>query len=136
MGSQFGWYSFSWATSSPIVYAISRASKGIIGTRVTDKKEPSSPDKIRKLVGISNLDNLLELRNVCSFLLPPAGFFRIEEVLHIKYGDISFHSGYVTINLEVSKTDQLRKGNQADIGESSNDDTCAVKIFKTCFVSS
>ena len=47
-----------------------------------------------------------------------------------KYGDISFHSGYVTINLEVSKTDQLRKGNQVVIAESSNDDTCPVKIFK------
>ena len=105
-------------TNSPIVHAISRASKRIIGTRVTNKKEPISPDMIRKLVDISNLDNLLELRNVCIFLLAYAGFFRIEEVLHIKYGDISFHSGYVVINLEVSKTDQLRKGNQVVIAES------------------
>ena len=58
------------------------------------------------------------------------GFFRIEEVLHIKYGDISFHSGYVVINLEVSKTDQLRKGKQVVIAERSNDDTCPVKILK------
>ena len=36
---------------------------------------------IRKLVDISNLDNLLELRNVCVFLLAYAGFFRIEEAL-------------------------------------------------------
>ena len=79
---------------------------------------------------ISNLDNLLELRNVCIFLLAYAEFFRIEEVLHIKYGDISFHSGYVISNLEVSKTDQLRKGNQVVIAESSNNDTCPVKIFK------
>ena len=117
-------------TNSPIVHAISRASKRIIGTRVTNKKEPISPDMIRKLVDIINLDNLLELRNVCIFLLAYAGFFRIEEVLHIKYGDISFHSGYVVINLEVSKTDQLRKGNQVVIGESSNHDTYPVKIFK------
>ena len=117
-------------TNSPIVHAISRASKRIIGTRVTNKKEPISPEMITRLVDISNLDNLLELRNVCIFLLAYAGFFRIEEVLHIKYGDISFRSGYVTINLEVSKTDQLRKGNQVVIAESSNDDTCPVKIFK------
>ena len=56
-------------------------------------------------------------------------------MLHIKYGNISFHSGYVIINLEVSKTDQLRKGNQVVIAESSNDDTCPVKVFKR-FVSS
>ena len=49
---------------------------------------------------------------------------------HIKYGNISFHSGYVTSNLEVSGTDQLRKGNQVAIAESSNDDTCPVKMFK------
>ena len=68
-------------TNSPIVHAIRKASRRIIGTRVTNKK-------------ISNLDNLLELKNVCIFLLAYAGFFRIEEVLHIKYGDISFYSGY------------------------------------------
>ena len=116
--------------NSPIVHAISRASKRIIGTQVTNKKELISPDMIRKLVDISNLDNLLELRNVCIFLLAYARFFRIEEVLHIKYGNISFHSGYVTINLEVSKTDQLRKGNQVVIAESSNNDICPVKVLK------
>lgn len=82
-----------------------------------------------KLVDISNLDNLLEL-NCVYFLLAYARFFKIEEVLHIKYGDTSFDSGYVIINLEVSKTDQLRKGNQVVIAESSNDDACPVKIFK------
>ena len=57
-------------------------------------------------------------------------FFRIEEVLLITYSDINFHSGYVISNLEVSKTDQLRKGNQVVNAESSNDDSCPVKIFK------
>ena len=57
-------------------------------------------------------------------------FFRIEEVLLITYSDIKFHSGYVISNLEVSKTDQLRKGNQVVNAESSNDDSCPVKIFK------
>ena len=35
-------------TNSPIVHAISRASKRIIGTRVTNKKEPISSDMIRE----------------------------------------------------------------------------------------
>ena len=100
-------------TNSPIVHAISRASKSIIGTPVTNKKEPISPKMIKRVVNISNLDNLLELRNVCISLLACAGFFRIEEV---------------------SKTNQLRKGNQVVIGESSNDGTCPVKIFK-CYLS-
>lgn len=57
-------------------------------------------------------------------------FLRIEEVLHIKCGDIDFNSGYVTINLDMSKTDQLRKGSQVVISDSSNVDTCPVKILK------
>ena len=40
------------------------------------------------------------------FFLAFVSFFSIEEVLHIKYGDISFHSGYVAVNLDISKTDQ------------------------------
>ena len=46
---------------SPIIQAVSRATKGIMGTRVCNRKEPVSPDMIRKLVEKSNLDNLLEL---------------------------------------------------------------------------
>jgi len=117
-------------TDTPIIHSISRAAKRLIGTRLANKKEPISPEMIKKLVEDSDLDNLLELRNVCIFLLAFAGFFRIEEVLRIKYGDISFHSGYVAINLDISKTDQLRKGNQVVISESSNVDTCPVNLLK------
>ena len=62
-----------------------------MGTRLINKKEPILPDMIKKLVEASNLDNLLNLKNVCIFVLAFARFFRIEEVLHIKYGDITFH---------------------------------------------
>ena len=117
-------------TDSPIIQAVSRAAKRIMGTRVCNRKEPVSPDMIRKLVEKSNLDNLLELRNVCIFILAFAGFFRIEEVLHIRYGDITFHSDYLTINVVRSKTDQLRKGSQVVISESSNVATCPVNHFR------
>ena len=98
-------------TVSPIVHSISRATKRLIGTRLVNKKEPISPDLITKLVESPNLDSLLELRNVRIFLLTFARFFRIEEVLHIKYGDVIFHNGYIVISLNISKTDQHRKGN-------------------------
>ena len=52
------------------------------------------------------------------------GFFWIEEVLYIWYGEISFY--YLTINVDRSKTDQLRKGSQVVISESSNIATCPV----------
>ena len=86
---------------------------------------------IKKLVEASNLDNLLTLRNVCIFLLAEfAGIFRIEEVLHIKYGDITFHDTYIAIKVDSSKIDQLRKGNEVVLSRSSSQDACPVSIFK------
>ena len=41
------------------------------------------------------------------------GFFKSDEVLQITYGDIVFHIGYVATKVDKSKTDQLRKGNEA-----------------------
>ena len=80
---------------------------------------------------IKKLDNLLTLRNVCIFLLAEfAGFFRIEEVLHIKYGDITFHDTYIAIKVDRSKIDQLRKGNEVLLSRSSSHDFCPVSIFK------
>ncbi|CAH3184252.1 unnamed protein product, partial [Porites lobata] len=130
-------YSIQWAhtmaafpspTNSPIIHAIREAAKRLVGTRPVNKKEPISAGMIRKLV--INFDNLLELRNVCIFILAYAGFFRIQEVLHIKYGDIHFNSGYVVINVDVSKTDQLRKGNEVVISVGSGEKTCPVKILR------
>ena len=66
-------------TDSPIIHSISRVVKKLIGTRLVNKMEPISPEMIRKLVEDSDVDNLLELMNVCIFLLAFAGFFRIEQ---------------------------------------------------------
>ena len=129
-------YAIQWAhtmagipspTNRPIIHAIREAAKRLVGTRPVNKKEPISEGMIRKLVNNSNFDNLLELRNVCIFILAYAGFFRIQEVLHIKYGDIHVNSGYVVINVDVSKTDQLRKGNEVVISVGSGEKTCPVK---------
>ena len=87
---------------------------------------------IKSLVNRSNLENLFDLRNLCIFLLAYTGFFfRIEETLHIRYGDICFHGNYVAINVDKSNTDQLRKGNEVVISKGSNPDTCPVKILST-----
>ena len=108
-------------TISPIIHAIRDASKRLVGTRPVNKKEPISAGVIRKLVDNSSFDNLLELRDVCIFILAYAGFFRIQEILRIKYGDIHFNSGYVFISVDISKTDQLRKGNEFVISVGSGE---------------
>lgn len=76
-------------TDDPIIHNVSRAAMRIIGTRVY--KSPA--DVIGKLVEKSKLGNLLELRNMCVFILAFAGFFRIEE-------ELSFHSDHLTINFD------------------------------------
>ena len=99
-------------TDSPIIYGLRQTAKRLSGARVVNKKEPISADMIKSLVNRSNLENLLDLRNLCIFFVSLYRiFFRIEEALHIRYGDICFHGNYVAITVDKSKTDQLRKGN-------------------------
>ena len=132
-------YAIQWAhnlagipspTDSPIIHAIREGANRLSGTRLVNKKEPISADKLRKLVNNSNLQNLLQLRNVCIFVLAFSGFFRIEEVLHLTYGDIHFCNGYVAINIDRSKTDQLKKGNEVVISVGTLEDACPVKILR------
>ena len=63
-----------------------------------------------------------------------AGFFRIEDIPHLKYGDISFHSNHVTINVDRSKIDQLRKGSKVVISKSTTIVTCPVKVLRRFWV--
>ena len=57
-------------------------------------------------------------------------FFRIDEVLHVRYGDIHFRSGHVAINVQKSKTDQLRRGNEVVISQGLSNLTCPVAILR------
>ncbi|XP_068726335.1 integrase/recombinase xerD homolog [Montipora capricornis] len=90
------------------------------GAHVVNRKQAVTAEMIGTLVNASNLSNLLELRNVCTFVLAFAGFFRINEVLHIKYGDVRFQSDYVAIDVTSSKTDQLGKGSEVVIASGSS----------------
>ena len=54
--------------------------------------------------------HVLQLRNVCLYVLSYAGFFRSEEVLNIRVSHIRFYEGFMTIKVDKSKTDQLRQG--------------------------
>ena len=56
-------------TDSPIVYGLRQIAKRLSGARVVNKKEPISADMIKSLVNRSNLENLLDLRNLCIFFV-------------------------------------------------------------------
>ena len=74
----------------PIIHDISKAAKKMNGARVVNRKQAVTADMIGTLVSASNLSNLLELRNVCIFVLAFAGFFRINEVLLLNMGTFVF----------------------------------------------
>ena len=84
-----------------------------------------SAHMIENIVEASNLDNLLRLSNVCIFM-----FHYGLELMRIFVSNmgtsISFYSGYVA-NIDGSKTDQLKKGNEG------RKDSCYVMISRQSF---
>ena len=75
---------------SPIIQAVSNATKQLTGTSLFNKKEPVSPDMLEKLVEASTLDNLPELRNVCIFLLTFALFSELMKFSILGMETLSF----------------------------------------------
>ena len=77
----------------------------------------------------ADLSNVLQLRNVCLYVLSYAGFFRSEEVLNIRMSHIRFYEGFMTIKVDKSKTDQLRQGDEVVIAQSEAN-VCPVFLHK------
>ena len=75
---------------SPIIQAVSNATKQLTGTSLFNKKEPVSPDMLEKLVEASTLDNLPVLRNVCIFLLTFALFSELMKFSILGMETLSF----------------------------------------------
>ena len=67
------------------------------------------PDHIRQLAEKSDLDNLLQLRNLLLYVLAISGFFRSSEYCEIRSSHIAFSKGYVSVKVEKGETDQLRE---------------------------
>ena len=116
-------------TDSSLVVAVRDASKRILGTARSNRKEPITPELLKTIVGGADLSNALELRNVCLYLLCFAGFLRFDDVSRIKRNRISFHSGYMSIKVEKSKNDQLRQGDEVLIAKGEGT-ACPVRILE------
>jgi hypothetical protein len=74
-------------------------------------KEPFRLEHMHKLYAQVNFSDLTDLRNVCLKQIAFDGFFRFEEVTHIKIQNIKFHETHTEILVQRAKTDQLRLGN-------------------------
>ena len=116
-------------TDSSLVAAVREASKRILGTGRSNRKEPMSRDLLQSIIDRADLSTGLELRNACLYVLCFPGFLRFDDVSRVKRNEIYFHSGYMSIKVEKSKNAQLRQGDEVLIAEGEGA-TCPVKILK------
>ena len=120
-------YAIKWAhevagmstpTDGQVVSRVRDAAKRVLGPGRPNRKEPLTIEVLKDVVEKADLSNILQLRNVCLYVLAYAGFFRSEEVLHIRMNHICFREGYMIMKVEKSKTDQLRQGDEVVIAQS------------------
>ena len=97
-------------TDNSVVENVRSAAKRILGTAAVNRKEPISSDLIRKIASQANLDNPVDLCNVTIYVLCFTGFFRFDDISRVRRSGISFHEGFMVIQVQKSKNDQLRKG--------------------------
>ena len=77
-------------TDSSLVAAVREASKRILGTGRSNRREPMPRDLLQSIVDRADLSNGLELRNVCLYVLCFAGFLRFDDVSRVKRNEIFF----------------------------------------------
>ena len=116
-------------TDNPVVENVRSAAKRILGTAAINHKEPVSLDLIHKIVSHANLDNPVDLCNVTMYILCFTGFFRCDDISRVRRSDISFHEGFMVIQVQKNKNDQLRRGNKVVISELSSF-ACPVSLLK------
>ena len=116
-------------TDNSVVENVRSAAKRILGTAAVNRKEPISSDLIREIVSQANLDNPVDLRNITMYVLCFTGFFRFDDISRVRRSDIAFHEGFMVIQVQKSKNDQLRKGNEVVISELSSP-ACPVSLLK------
>ena len=75
-------------TDNQLVCRVREAAKRVLGSGRPNRKEPLTIKILKDVVEKADLSNILQLRNVCLFVLAYAGFFRSEEVLNIRMNHI------------------------------------------------
>ena len=97
-------------TDNSVVENVRSAAMRILGTAAVNRKEPISSDLIRKIVSQANLDNPVDLRNVTMYVLCFNGFFRFDDISRVRTSDISFHEGFMVIQVQKARTTSSAKG--------------------------
>ena len=100
-------------TTSNLVRTVREGARRRLATPV-NQKEPITPEILNELYD-SLLDkrkklNLYNHRLATFTLLAYAGFFRFDEIAHLRREDVAFHSSYVAIFIQKAKNDVYREG--------------------------
>ena len=106
------------------------AAKRILGAKRCHRKEPLCIEIIKDVISATDLSHTVHLRNICLYVLCYAGFFRSEEVIDIRRCHITFHDDYMKIEVEKSKTDQLRQGDDVIIIAQSGGSAFPVSVLR------
>ena len=75
------------------------AAARLIGKSHVHRKEPITQDIIGKFISFSNLDNLIDLRNVYMTSLAFMAFLRSDDLLNIRRKDLVFHDSCLEIHI-------------------------------------
>lgn len=130
-------YAIKWAhecagftdpTKNSYVTSLQEAAKRK-ASRAINKKEPISKDVLIELCDkyIDDSD-LLIVRNLTMILFCFAGFLRFDEVSSLKFKDVHVYDEYIVLNIQKSKTDQYRQGNEVLIANGVTS-ACPVKMY-------
>lgn len=152
-------YAISWAhnlaglsnpTAHITVKNVLEAGRRLNGKPVS-KKSIITVDILAKIIAFcqDNADSLPAVRSATLCLLGFAGFLRYNELSNIRRCDVRFHSEYMTLFIEKSKTDIYRDGRSIVIAKTNtmlcpvtmlqkylnivslSDDTCDDLIFRS-----
>ncbi|XP_068684808.1 tyrosine recombinase EUBREC_2677-like [Montipora foliosa] len=116
-------------TLHPTVIAVKEGAVRPATQPIVNRKEPLDAQHLKHLAAETNLEDILQLRNLVMFILAFSGFLRSSELCVIRSRDVQFNEGYLTISIEKSKTDQLREGRSVVIAESSSI-TCPCSVLR------
>jgi hypothetical protein len=112
-----------------LINLIIEGSKRILGRPIV-KKELITSIHLKKIVEKfgSDVKNLYNLRICAMCLVGYAGFLRYNEIANLKMCNLNIFYTYISLNIESSKTDIYRRGNNVIISK-TNSSTCPVSWF-------
>ena len=110
-------------TENGFVTNLLESAKRLRSSKVT-KKDVVTTDMLIELCSSNatkNSEDLLQVRDLAMILIAFSGFLRYDELRNLKCCNVQFHDAYLSLQIESSKTDQYRSGNEVLIakGESN-----------------